>query len=102
MKQCDRADEVSVELSIFDNAVNAAENGIIFFEGDCDLSVNEIPSDVKSYFVGSEGGFSEKEISLAKRKGNKKTVSLGKRILRAETASVVATTLVQLKTGGLL
>lgn len=71
------------------------------FEGDCDLSVNEIPSDVKSYFVGSEGGFSEKEISLAKEKGIK-TVSLGKRILRAETASVVATTLVQLKTGGLL
>lgn len=101
MKQCDRADEVTVELSTFDNAVNAAENGIIFFEGDCDLSVNEISSDVKSYFVGSEGGFSEKEISLAKEKGIK-TVSLGKRILRAETASVVATTLVQLKTGGLL
>ena len=38
---------------------------------------------------------------LAKEKGIK-TVSLGKRILRAETASVVATTLVQLKTGGLL
>ena len=48
-----------------------------------------------------DGGFSEKEISLAKEKGIK-TVSLGKRILRAETASVVATTLVQLKTGGLL
>ena len=101
LKQCDRADEVTVELSTFDNAVNAAENGIIFFEGDCDFSVNEIPSDVKSYFVGSEGGFSEKEIALAKEKGIK-TVSLGKRILRAETASVVATTLVQLKTGGLL
>lgn len=101
LKQCDRADEVTVEFMTFENAVNVAENGIIFFEGDCDLSVNEIPSDVKSYFVGSEGGFSEKEISLAKEKGIK-TVSLGKRILRAETASVVATTLVQLKTGGLL
>ena len=40
-------------------------------------------------------------IKIAKEKGIK-TVSLGKRILRAETASVVATTLVQLKTGGLL
>lgn len=101
LKQCDRADEVTVEFTTFENAVNVAENGIIFFEGDCDLSVNDIPSDVKSYFVGSEGGFSEKEIALAKENGIK-TVSLGKRILRAETASVVATTLVQLKTGGLL
>lgn len=68
MKQCDRADEVTVELSTFDNAVNAAENGIIFFEGDCDMSVNEIPSDVKSYFVGSEGGFPKKKYRLQKKR----------------------------------
>lgn len=68
LKQCDRADEVTVEFMTFENAVNVAENGIIFFEGDCDLSVNEIPSDVRSYFVGSEGGFSEKKSRLQKKR----------------------------------
>ena len=40
--------------------------------------------------VGSEGGFSQKESDLALDKGYK-TVYLGKRILRAETASIVLT-----------
>lgn len=37
--------------------------------------------------VGPEGGFSEEEAQLAKEKGFQ-TISLGKRILRAETASI--------------
>jgi len=39
------------------------------------------------FFVGPEGGFSEYEIDMA-TKNNVKIVSLGKRILRAETASI--------------
>lgn len=38
--------------------------------------------------IGAEGGFSEKEIELLKTKGAK-IVSLGNRILRTETASIV-------------
>ena len=38
--------------------------------------------------IGSEGGFSEKEIELLKSSGAK-IVSLGNRILRTETASIV-------------
>lgn len=38
--------------------------------------------------IGAEGGFSEKEIELLKKSGAK-IVSLGKRILRTETASIV-------------
>lgn len=38
--------------------------------------------------IGAEGGFSEKEIELLKSKGAK-IVSLGNRILRTETASIV-------------
>ena len=40
-------------------------------------------------FVGPEGGFTEEEVHLARRYGVK-PVSLGPRILRAETAGVVA------------
>lgn len=44
-------------------------------------------------FIGPEGGFSEKEISALSKQGVK-IVSLGKRILRTETASIVLLTIV--------
>lgn len=40
-------------------------------------------------FIGSEGGFSRDEIAFAEKSGFQ-TISLGKRILRAETAAVAA------------
>lgn len=40
-------------------------------------------------FIGSEGGFSQKEIDFAKENGGK-IISLGKRILRTETAAIAA------------
>jgi 16S rRNA (uracil1498-N3)-methyltransferase len=43
--------------------------------------------------IGAEGGFSEKEITLLKENGAK-IVSLGKRILRTETASIVCAGLI--------
>ena len=42
-------------------------------------------------FIGPEGGFAEEEVALARRYGIK-PVTLGPRILRAETAGVVAAT----------
>ena len=44
-------------------------------------------------FIGSEGGWSEAEVTLAKRHGLT-AVTLGPRILRADTAAVVAAALV--------
>lgn len=44
-------------------------------------------------FIGAEGGWSEAEVALAKRHGVQ-AVTLGPRILRAETAAVVAAALV--------
>ncbi len=52
------------------------------------------------FLVGPEGGFSENEIKIAATKGFK-TVSLGKRIMRAETASFAAMTLLQYLVGNL-
>ncbi len=52
------------------------------------LSAAKVPSRV-SLFVGSEGGFSEKEVEIARQNGIQ-SVWLGKRILRAETAGIAA------------
>ena len=44
-------------------------------------------------FIGPEGGFDNKEIEIA-LKNNFKTVTLGKNILRVETAAIVASSIV--------
>lgn len=48
-------------------------------------------------FIGPEGGFSDKEIALATELGGA-TVSLGKRILRTETAAITTLSLLMLHT----
>lgn len=49
---------------------------------------SEFSGTTAGIFIGPEGGFSEEEIALAKEKGIQ-PVSLGKRILRTETAGMV-------------
>lgn len=58
-------------------------------------TINDLPDDVKSVTVviGPEGGFSENEIQRASELGFY-PVSFGKRILRAETAGMVAINLI--------
>ena len=53
-----------------------------------------------SLFIGPEGGFSEEEAALAREAGCV-TVSLGRRILRSETAGIVAAALVMHELGEL-
>jgi 16S rRNA (uracil1498-N3)-methyltransferase len=50
-----------------------------------------------SILIGSEGGFTSQEIEKFRRLGFE-PVGLGKRILRAETAAIVALTLIESKT----
>ena len=47
--------------------------------------------------IGSEGGFDEDEIKFAREMGGK-VISLGKRILRTETAAVTAVAMCMLNT----
>ncbi len=47
------------------------------------------PGDRVAIFIGPEGGFEDSEIELARNEGMK-TISLGKRILRTETAGLSA------------
>ena len=49
-------------------------------------------------FIGPEGGFDKTEIDVAIKKGFK-TVTLGKNILRVETAAIVASSIVTAMTG---
>ena len=51
-----------------------------------------------SVLIGPEGGFTKDEIQLAKDAGFQ-SLSLGPRILRTETATVVAATLLQMQSG---
>lgn len=56
---------------------------------------NKIDHDVL-FLVGPEGGFSEEEISLAQQQGVQ-LVSLGSRILRAETAAIYLLSQIKMK-----
>ena len=61
------------------------------------LKTKEIQSGVAA-IVGSEGGFSAREAEEARANGCK-VVSMGKRILRAETAAVALTSVIACETG---
>ena len=59
-------------------------------------ALKEIKSgDTVGIIIGPEGGFDEKEIDLATDK-NGKTISLGSRILRTETAAIASVTMCML------
>ena len=53
-----------------------------------------------SFFIGPEGGFDEEEIQLAKRRGIQ-SVSLGRRILRAETAGLAVLAILSYRLEGI-
>lgn len=80
----------------FSDALNGitAEESLIL----CDISGSALQNGKFSkekpvvVFVGPEGGFTEKEVDAVRERGGA-IVSLGRRILRAETAAVAATSL---------
>lgn len=95
-KQCGRSDIVKVmpvcdigglleELKSFDKCILAYENETIKLKDvirDC-LNVKNI-----AIIIGAEGGFDKSEVEKLLTLDNCVSVSLGERILRAETASV--------------
>jgi len=105
LKQCGRAKKVEIEtiksfdemiecLKSFDKVIFAYENETHSLNKE-DLQ-NEIGEPLKNVaiIVGSEGGFSENESNKIKSIKNVKCISLGNRILRAETASISLTSVV--------
>jgi 16S rRNA (uracil1498-N3)-methyltransferase len=88
---------------VFDSGLVSGE-GIIFWEREVQKLAKVIRNFRKEdriiLFIGPEGGFSEKEVLFASHKGFI-TASLGSRILRAETASIAAVSIVQYALGDL-
>ena len=81
---------------------NAKGEKVIFYELGGE-SVRDILSDKPkeiSIFIGSEGGFSGDEVDLVLKNGGRKA-TLGKRILRAETAPLVALSVIMYETDNL-
>lgn len=103
-KQCGRAFVPSVEIlnSVDELLISEYDKVILMSEHERELSLSDvkIESDKKkvALIVGSEGGFSDREVNEFVTKGAI-SVSLGKRILRAETASVAAMTIIMYKLG---
>ena len=68
-----------------------SDKAIIFYENGGERVNNIIDKDIKSVsvIIGSEGGFEESEVNLAKEKGAF-VATLGERILRCETAPLAS------------
>lgn len=65
-------------------------------KGTCEAIISILPEKSIGVFIGPEGGFDPLEISMAKRHGIL-PISLGKRILRTETASIAALSLIMIR-----
>lgn len=93
-----RLPQISPPLPFDEACASAAGLRILPWEGEREVSLGDVlareePVDVVSLFIGPEGGFPSEEVELARQQGVR-TVSLGPRILRAETAAIVAAALV--------
>ena len=106
-KQCGRATTPLVSEPVdFRNSFGVrkqSEMKIILYENQDELLADYMdsltkPVDSINVYIGPEGGFSKEEVTLAKENGYI-TLGLGKRILRAETASLVSLTLLQSRFG---
>ncbi|OQY52743.1 MAG: rRNA methyltransferase [Desulfobacteraceae bacterium 4572_89] len=101
IKQCRRSCFVSIqEPRSFQEILDLSENfnqRLAFWEKSNHPLTQLAPAHSNSktiILIGPEGGFTDPEIKLTESKGFK-AYSLGPRILRAETAAICATTLIQ-------
>ena len=62
----------------------------------CEAIVNFLPERDIAVFIGPEGGFDPLEVKLAENHGVQ-AVSLGKRILRTETAAIAVLSLIMIR-----
>ena len=106
-KQCGRATPPVVSEPVdFQDSFRIrkqSEMKIILYENQGELLgdyMNSLTRPVNSinFYIGPEGGFSKEEITLAKE-NDYIALRLGKRILRAETASLVSLALLQSRFG---
>ena len=104
-EQCGRGllPELLPALPVNDALAGYAGRALVAYEGERCLTLREAlrtrPADV-ALFVGPEGGYTPEEIDTARRAGAC-TFTLGPRVLRAETAALLAAALVLYELGDL-
>lgn len=79
-----------------------SEVKIVFYEGGGEKLRNIIKPECKSVsiYIGPEGGFEKEEVELIEKAGGRRA-TLGKRILRTQTAPVASLSAIMLLTGNL-
>ena len=97
-KQCGRAVVPEVERPASFESV--LKNPCLLFSEKGGQGLTRIDTDFVTAIVGSEGGWSDEEIDQARAAGTQ-IVTLGGRILRAETAAITAAALLQHRFGDL-
>ena len=95
-KQCGRAKLMQIEIPRdFVEIIKLADGTKVLFAERNGESFDSINSDKKiTAFIGSEGGWEDSEIEFAKANGFQ-IITLGGRILRAETAVIAVASLLQ-------
>lgn len=96
-EQAERSDVMNIgDIKKFKDCFNIEEKIKILFDfsGE-DLFKNKIKTKKQSvaFFIGPEGGFTDKEVDLA-RKNNFNIYRLGDNVLRGETAAIIASYLI--------
>lgn len=106
-KQCNRGSVPVIGLPVrFSEAVRMSGNkelSIIPYEKETAVGFNSVTAGLSnirsaSIFIGPEGGFTDQEIHQAEAEGIRK-ITLGPRILRTETAGIVALSLMMYELG---
>ncbi len=107
-KQCGRTIlptvEAIVSLKEFLATLDTDIEAMMCYEGEVQLPIKAILSQSTAnrflILVGPEGGFNKEEVALCQKSGLK-IATLGKRILRTETAAIAATAIVLYEKGDL-
>lgn len=100
IKQCRRAKAIDIRPTLsFKQVLASLKNyEVVIFANEQEkqhaLSKLDFPYENIAIIVGSEGGFSEQEIAQLASLNNVKSISLGNRILRSETASIALTSVI--------
>lgn len=81
----------------FYDLIKSVENGILFWEKETQPLIHVVSGiDLEKpifLLIGPEGGFTSNEVNEAEKRGIE-TASLGKRVLKAETASIVSVAII--------
>jgi 16S rRNA (uracil1498-N3)-methyltransferase len=87
-----------IALETFLDGIGKNEKAVFFTEREGEALSNRFSGNVMTAIVGPEGGWDDSEITAARSAGAD-VVTLGGRVLRAETAAIAVATILQHRFG---